>query len=225
MQWVLRLSALLCAVATGVFLFLHSQHPRKKETEIKHQRLSSVEERHFWHKVLLWSGFFTAITFFVTVGRTFVPTFLNEQVKLSEFYVGLFGSINFAGITFIGIAMGRLGDKWRKSRAISLCLLFYAASMVPLLLIRETAILMFVAFFYGGSVVIGSLVSSFVGTIAPESKRGVWLSVPQTLSLVAAFAAPYLAGFLYALSPSYVFVVSIIPMPFLMLFALTALKQ
>jgi MFS family permease len=225
MQWVLRLSALLCAVATGVFLFLHSQHPRKKETEIKHRRLSSVEERHLWHKVLLWSGFFTAITFFVTVGRTFVPTFLNEQVKLSEFYVGLFGSINFAGITFIGIAMGRLGDKWRKSRAISLCLLFYAASMVPLLLIREPAILMFVAFFYGGSVVIGSLVSSFVGIIAPESKRGLWLSVPQTLSLLAAFAAPYLAGFLYALSPSYVFVVSIIPMPFLVLFALTKLKQ
>jgi len=225
MQWVLRLSALLGAVATGVFLFLHSQHPRKDEGETLSQRVSLSEERRLWRKVLVWSSFFTATAFFMTIGRTFVPTFLAEQIKLSEFYVGLFGSVNFAGVTFIGIAMGRLGDKWRKPRAISLCLLFYMMSMLPLILISEPTALMFIAFFYGGSVVIGSIVSSYIGTIAPVSKRGLWVSVPQTLSLLASFAAPYLGGYLYTQSPLYAFIFSIIPMPFLVLLVLTRLKE
>jgi len=175
--------------------------------------------------MMIWAVFYTATTFFMTVGRTFVPTFLSEQVKLNDFYVGLFGSINFAGTTFIGIAVGRLGDKWRKQRAISVCLLLYIASMIPLLLIKEPAVIMPSAFLYGGAIVTGSIVSSYVGTIAPENKRGVWVSIPQMLSLIAAFVAPYLGGYLYAQSPVYAFLVSVIPMPILVLSALTWLKE
>ena len=225
MQWLLRLSGLLCAVATGIFLFLHSQHPRKKETEIQKKDVRNPDERRLWRLMLVWAGFYTAITFFMTVGRTFVPTFLAEQVKLSEFYVGLFGSINFAGTTFIGIAVGRMGDKWRKPRAISVCLLLYFVSMIPLLFIKEPTLLMASAFLYGGAIVTGSMVSSYVGTIAPENKRGMWVSIPQMLSLTAAFAAPYLGGYLYAQSPVYAFLVSIVPMPFLALAALAWLKE
>lgn len=224
MQWVLRLSSVLTAIATGVFLFLHSQHPRRNE--VKTQQQSSVaQERQLWRQVLLWSSFYTVLTFFTVMARTFVQTFLNEQASLSEFYIGLFGSINFAGMTLLGLAMGRLGDRWRKSRVISLCLLFHLMSMTPLVLIRDPTALMFVAFIYGGAAVTGSLVSSFVGTIAPENKRGLWVSIPQTLSLVAAFAAPYLGGYLYTQSPYYAFIVSIIAVPFLVLFALTRLEK
>jgi hypothetical protein len=84
---------------------------------------------------------------------------------------------------------------------------------------------MLVAFFFGGSGVTGALVSSFIGSIAPENKRGLWLSVPQTLSLTAAFIAPYLAGFLYTLDPNNTFMFSIIATPFLILFALAGLKE
>ncbi len=225
MQWLLRLSGLLCAVATGIFLLLHSQHPRKKETEIKKKEGHNPDERRLWRLMLVWAGFYTAITFFMTVGRTFVPTFLLEQVGLNEFYVGLFGSINFAGTTFIGIAVGRMSDKWRKPRAISACLLLYFVSMIPLLLIKEPTLLMASAFLYGGAIVTGSVVSSYVGTIAPENKRGLWVSIPQTLSLTAAFAAPYVGGYLYAQSPVFAFLVSIVPMPFLVLSALAWLKE
>ena len=225
MQWVLRLSGLFCAVATGVFLFLTSQHPRKAETVRTGYRMPSDAERRLWRQVLVWAAFFTAFTFFATIGRTFVPTFLAEEAKMNEFYVGLFGSINFAGITFIGITMGRLGDRRRKSRIISICLLFYALSMVPLFLTGEPAVLMPAAFFYGSSIVVGSLVSSFVGTIAPENKRGLWVSVPQTMSLIAAFAAPYLGGILYTWSPLGTFAFSILPMPLLAFFAVMGLKE
>lgn len=225
MQWVLRLSTVLAAVSTSVFFLLHSQHPRKNSAETQQQSLSSAKENTLWRKMLLWATFFTVITFFISIARPYVPTFLKEQASLSEFHVGLFGSVNFAGITFVGVAMGRLGDRWRKSGAISLCLLLYLVSAVPLLLIRETFSLMFIAFVLGGSAALNSLVSSFVGTIAPQNKRGLWVSIPQTLSLLATFAAPYLGGYLYSSSPYYPFIVSISGIPFLALLALTKLRD
>jgi MFS family permease len=225
MQWVLRLSTVFAAISTVIFFFLHSQHPRKREIETRGQSLSSIGERRLWRKMLVWAGFYTVMTFFTSIVRPYVPTFLGEEINLSEFYVGLFGSVNFAGVTFLGVAVGRLGDKWRKPRAISLCLFFYVGSIVPLLLVRETVGLMFVAFLLGGSAVSGSLVSSFVGSIAPQDRQALWVSIPQTLGLLAAFAAPYLGGCLYTISPNYAFMVSVGGMPFLALFALTWLRE
>ena len=71
----------------------------------------------------------------------------------------------------------------------------------------------------------GSVVSSYVGTVAPPHRRGFWVSVPQTLSLIAAFAAPYLGGYLYAQQPHYAFAVSLVPMPLLLAVAFGMLKE
>lgn len=242
MRWVLRVSTVLCAVSTGVFFFLHSQHP--KEMEASAERSESVdtserkgfwrkvtlalhapEEKGIWRKILVWSAFLACSSFFIGIGRPFVQTFLNESVKMTEVQIGLFGSINYAGITFIGIAMGRAGDKWRKSRAISVCLLLYFASIIPLLLIKEVSGLMFTAFLLGGSAITSQLVYSFVGTIAPKAKRGLWVSIPQTLSLAASFAAPYLGGYLYTFSPVYAFTLSVSIMPILAVYAFVKLKD
>ena len=225
MPWVLRLSTVFAAISTIIFFFLHSQHPRKNEIETRGRSLPSVEKRRLRRTMLVWAGFYTAMTFFTSIVRPYVPTLLGEEINLSEFYVGLFGSISYAGVTFLGLAVGRLGDRWRKSRAISLCLFLYIVSVVPLLLVRETATLMSVAFLFGGSAVSGALVSSFVGTIAPQNKQALWVSIPQTLSLLAAFAAPYLGGYLYTLSPYYAFIVSVSGIPFLALFALRWLRE
>jgi len=225
MKTLLLVSTVLIAVSTAVFLFISSQHPAKNKTEKNQSSLPSVDRKPLLRKLLLWTCFFTLVTFFMSLARNFVPVFLDEQAGLSEFYVGLFGSVNYAGMTFIGIAMGRLGDRWRKSGAISITLLLFAVSMLPFLLIRDPTLLMLLAFVYGGSAVTGSLVSSYVGSIAPEARRGLWLSIPQSLSLVAAFIAPYIGGFLYTYSPYSAFIVAISAAPFLLLFALLALKD
>lgn len=225
MRGVLQLSTVVSAVATGIFLLIHSQYPKRNKADKPQQPLPSYDEKRLWRKMLLWSGFLTSATFSMSIARPYVATFLAEQVNLSEFYVGMFGSIAYAGIAFIGIFTGRLGDRWRKSGAISLCLILYPLSIVPLLMIREPAALMLVAFLYGGSAVSGNLVSAYVGTISPQTKLGVWMSIPQSLSLLAAFAAPYLGGYLYTQSPSYALIVSAIAIPFLALMALTKLKE
>jgi predicted MFS family arabinose efflux permease len=118
-----------------------------------------------------------------------------------------------------------MADKWCKSGAMSMCLLLYVASIIPLLLIREPNSLMFIAFTLGGSAALGSLVSSFVGTIAPRAKRGLWVSIPQTCSMVASFIAPYLGGYLYTSSPAYAFMISMSALPFLAIYALVRLKD
>lgn len=224
MRWVLRVSVVLSAASTAIFFFLRSQHPRREMTATQDD-LSVPEERRLLRRIILWSVFFAAASFFISVGRPFVQTFLAENVRMNAVQVGLFGSINYAGITIIGLVMGRIGDRWSKSGAIAICLLLYVASIIPLLLIGEASTLMLVAFTLGGSAVIGSLVSSFVGTIAPRTKRGLWVSIPQTGSLIAAFAAPYLGGYLYTSSPSYAFIISVSALPFLAVYALTRLKD
>ena len=225
MRLVLYLSTLLIVVSTGVLFFIDSQCPLRKGPDEHHSPLALAERKGQLRKLLLWSCFLTLTTFFTSLVRNFVPIFLSEKASLSEFYIGLFGSVNFAGMTFVGITMGRLGDRWKKSGAISISLLFFIGSMVPMLLVRDPSILMLLAFVYGGSAVTGSLVSSFVGTIAPETRRGLWLSIPQSLSLLAAFAAPYLGGFLYTYSPYYAFIVSIVAAPFLLMFSMLVLKD
>jgi MFS family permease len=241
MRQVLWVSTVLSAVSTAVFFFLHSQHPRKEETKVETGPPHVPIEKRFWQKILLalrapeekgllrkilvWSALLTISSFFISIGRPFVQTFLNESVKMTEVQIGLFGSINYAGITFIGVAMGRAGDKWKKSWAIGVCLLLYFASIICLLLITETTTLLFIAFLLGGSAVSGQLVYSFVGTIAPTSKRGLWVSIPQTFSLAASFAAPYLGGYLFTFSPTYAFIASVSIMPFLAVYAISKLRD
>jgi MFS family permease len=241
MRQVLWVSTILSAVSTGVFFFLHSQHPRREETRAETEPPHAPIEKRFWQKIILalrapeekgllrkilvWSALLTVSSFFISIGRPFVQTFLNESVKMTEVQIGLFGSINYAGMTFIGVAMGRAGDKWKKSWAIGVCLLLYVASIIPLLLITENTALMFMAFLLGSSAVSAQLVYSFVGTIAPTAKRGLWLSIPQTFSLMASFIAPYLGGYLYTLSPMYAFLTSVSIIPILAVYAISRLKD
>ena len=225
MQWVLRLASMVTGVSTAIFLLLHSQHPKKNNTKARTPSPLTAKAKGSWRIMLLWSGLFAAATFFMSTTRPYVPTFLAEHAGLNEVYVGLFGSFSYAGMTFLGIAMGRLGDRWRKSGAMSICLLFYIASVVPMLLTQNIAILMFLAFIMGGSLVAGSLVSSYVGTIAPENKQGLWVSIPQTSSLLAAFAASYLGGYLYTQSAHNAFIVSASAIPFLVLLVLVMLRE
>jgi MFS family permease len=223
MRWVLRVATVFCAVATVIFLSIRSQHPPKYDSPIRPE--PSAEERRRWRRLLVWSAFFTATSFFVMIARPFVPTFLGKPIGLNELYIGLFGSINFAGITFIGIGAGRLGDKRRKSTTISLCLVLYALAMIPLLLIRNQYAVMLLAFPLGASMVIGTLISSYVGTIAPESKRGLWVSIPQTLSLVASVVASYVGGYLNTQSPYNSLIASAVPMPILAMIAIMKLRE
>jgi len=47
------------------------------------------------------------------IARPYVTPFLAEQVNLSEFQIGVFGSVSYAGVTFMGSARWvSLLDDW-----------------------------------------------------------------------------------------------------------------
>ncbi len=227
MRLVLQFASLFAAVSTCIFFLLKSQHPRKvtRESETNHLCTSSRKQDEVFNNMLLLTGLFTAASFFMGIARPYVAPFLVEQIHLSEFQVGLFGSVSYAGVTLLGIVLGRLGDRWKRSGAIGLCFLLYIVAVIPLLLVRQMAGLMPIAFLFGGSSVAGSIVSSIVGTSAPHSRRGLWVSVPQTTGLLAAFLAPYVGGYLYTLSPAFAFLASVSGIPLIAVLAFTKLKD
>ena len=225
MRPVLQIASLFAAVSTCIFFLLRSQHPRKIESEMSQQSMPPAERSRLLNSMLLLAGLFMAASFFMGIARPYITPFLAEQVSLSEFQVGVFGSVSYAGVTLMGVALGRLGDRWKRSGAIGLCFLLYVVAVIPLLLVREVVWLMPVAFLFGGSGVAGSIVSSMVGTSAPRSRRGLWVSIPQTLGMVAAFVASYVGGYLYTLSPPYAFLASVSGIPLIALLAFTKLKD
>jgi len=225
MRPVLQIASLFAAVSTCIFFLLRSQHPRKIESEMSQQSMPPAERSRLLNSMLLLAGLFMAASFFMGIARPYITPFLAEQVSLSEFQVGVFGSVSYAGVTLMGVGLGRLGDRWKRSGAIGLCFLLYVVAVIPLLLVREVVWLMPVAFLFGGSGVAGSIVSSMVGTSAPRSRRGLWVSIPQTLGMVAAFVASYVGGYLYTLSPPYAFLASVSGIPLIALFAFTKLKD
>ena len=225
MRQVLQVASVFAAVSTCIFFLLRSQHPRKVEGQTSHESMLPTERKKMLHSMLFLAGLFMAASFFMGIARPYVTPFLAEQVNLNEFQIGVFGSVSYAGVTLMGIALGRLGDKWKRSGAVGLCFLLYVSAVIPLLLVRQMTWLMPIAFLFGGSSVAGSIVSSMVGTSAPRSKRGLWVSIPQTMGMVAAFVAPYVGGYLYTMSPSSAFLVSVSGIPLIALLAFTKLED
>jgi MFS family permease len=53
MHWVLRISTILSAIATGVFFFLHGQHPQKEETTMENESADAPEKKGLWQRMIL----------------------------------------------------------------------------------------------------------------------------------------------------------------------------
>jgi MFS family permease len=208
MKQVLLISTALAAVCTSIYLLISSQHPRRRETKETTDSVqivsSSVKRR-----LLAWSLFYAALILAMQTARTFIAPYLIDVMHETDSYVGLFGSINFAGVTALGLFIARMGDRWKKVDAILLCVLLHAVTTEAILFYPHPVFLLGVAFFWGGAGTFGALINSVIGSIAPEASRGKWMSIPMSSAMIAAVVAPYLGGYLYEVSPYMPFVVSL----------------
>jgi len=209
MKQVLLITTVLAAVCTSMYLLIGSQHaPKKSETKViekSPKEISSSTRK----RLLAWSILYASIIFATQTGRTLIAPFLNSFVSAEEFYVGLFGSVNFAGVAILGLLIARLGDRWSKIDGILICVLMYVVTVEAILFYPNPVFLLFVAFFWGGAITYGALIASAIGAMAPEASRGKWISIPMSSSMVAAVIAPYVSGYLYESSPYLPFVVSL----------------
>ena len=209
MQFVFYLAFIFYALASLTLFFIRSQRASQSTQQ------TSEERRSFFKllrtgKLLRLSVFFASIMFVLMMFRPFVAQFLADVYRYGDFEIGIFGSVAFLSSAVLGVLLGRLGDRSRKSYALALSMILCSLSLVPLLLFANFYILIAAFFIAGGSYVTWSLMSAIVGPLAPESCRARWVSIPQTVSMFSSIVAPYVGGFLYDVSPYYPFMVGIV---------------
>jgi DHA1 family multidrug resistance protein-like MFS transporter len=220
MRPIFYIAFVLFALATIALFFIRSQYAPTHSESLKPS--TSFKSK----KIFTWALFFAAIFFTITLFRPCIPQFFKDVYGYDDFHVGIFGSITFFGSFVFAIGLGKVGDKWKKATAILIALLLSVASVGLLISFRDFAILAISSYLMGASYVIWSLMGALIGSLAPETSRGRWMSVAQTAALLAAFPSPYIGGILYEALPYIPFVVAIVATPILAIIALImAFKQ
>jgi DHA1 family multidrug resistance protein-like MFS transporter len=224
MQIVFYSASILYALAGLILIFIRSQ----KATGYTRHSL----EKHYsffkllqTRKLLTLSIFFASVMFFLMMFRPFVPEFLGDVYHFGDFEIGVLGSVSFFGSAVLGILLGRVGDKWKKSYALSVSMALCSLSLILLVLFGNFLILITIFFLAGGSYITWSLMSAIIGPLAPESIRARWVSIPQTVTIFSSFIAPYIGGILYGFSPYYPFIVAMVATLFLALLVITRLFE
>lgn len=220
MQTVFYSSSILYALAGLILVFLRSQHAktvRQDDLEDKYSFLALLKTK----RLLAISASFALIMFVLLLFRPFVPQFLADVYGYADVEIGVLGSISFLGSAVLGILLGRLGDRRSKTYALAGAMILCSSSLMLLVTSRDFFLLTAAFFLAGGSYVIWSLMGAIVGPLAPESIRARWVSIPQTVVMLASFIAPYIGGVLYDISPYYPLLVAIIVTPFLALLVYT----
>ncbi len=217
-RWVFYLTFILYGMCTSILFFISA-----REVVTQTSQLTSTSASFGRRKLLVWSAFFAVIVFFVLLVRPFVPHILEYEFHLTRALVGILGSITFLGSGVLGIFLGRIGDKWKKAGAISVCMILCSVSAIILVLFKNFFALSLASFLMGASYNILSLIGAVIGPIAPEKSRARWISVPLSASMFAAFLAPYLGGLLYYSSPYKPFLVFIVATALLSVLALSKL--
>lgn len=221
---IFYLGSILYAAACFILIFI------SKQQLIGYNQSPSREHNSFFEllktrKLLTLSIFFASIWFVLMLFRPFIPQFLADNYGYSDFEIGVLGSVLFFGSAVLGILLGRLGDKWKKSYALATSLALCSISLVLLLLFNNFSILVIAFFIAGGSYITWSLMGAIIGPIAPESIRARWVSIPQAIMVFSSFIAPYVGGVLYSISPYYPFIIGIALTLFIALLATTKLFE
>ena len=209
MQIVFYLAFVLYGLASILLCFIRSQYARKHAGPTPEKRSSTLELLKT-RKLLMLSAFLGSAMFIMLFFRPFIPTFLADVYHYGSFEIGFLGSVSFSGSAVLGILLGRLGDKTRKSYALATALALCSLSLVLLLASGDLPILTLTHFLLGASYLAWPLMSAIIGPLAPESIRALWIAIPQTVGMFSSVLAPYIGGILYEVSPYYPCVVGIV---------------
>lgn len=225
MHIVFYMAATLYAIACIALLFIKSQKALASAEQKHTEKSASLMQLLKSRKLLMFSFVFASIMFVIMMFRPFVPQFMADVHHYGDFELGVFGSIAFFGSAILGITLGKIGDRWRKSYALALSMLMCSFSLTLMLLFGNFYIMVIAFFITGGSYLTWSLMNAIIGPAAPESIRARWVSIPQTLSMFSSFIAPYIGGVLYQYSPQYLFMFAIVMTLLLALVATTKLFE
>ncbi len=192
--------------AAVILIFIKSQ----KETTERKFEIKDEEKTLNRRSIITWALFFALIMFLNVLARPFIPTFLEDAYGFRTFLIGIFGSLTFAGSALLGVLIGRVSDKLGNEVAVAACLALTAISLTLLQLTHNILLLVPVFFMIGTTYTPWPLMNAKISSLLPERLRGRWIAVSQTLSMSAAFVAPYIGGSLYTVSPNIPFIITVV---------------
>ncbi|MEM2118203.1 MAG: MFS transporter [Candidatus Bathyarchaeia archaeon] len=216
MHVVFYLAFIFYALAGLVLAFINSQRATRLAQEPSEKNHSSFKLLKT-KRLLKLSILFASLIFVTLMFRPFIPKFLSDVYHYDKFEIGILGSVSFFSSAVLGIFLGKLGDRWRKSFVLAIAMLLSGLSLILILLFSQFYILIIAFFLIGGSYTLWSLMSAIIGPLAPEHMRARWISIPQTVSIFTSFVAPYVGGVLYSFSQSYLFIIAVAATLFLSL--------
>jgi MFS family permease len=218
MPLVFLLSSVGYTAATVILLLIKSQHCTNPISGAERKEASTLQLLKS-RKLLALSVFLGAIMFALFLFRPFIPTFLTDVYGYNGFQIGVLGSFAFFGSALLGIILGRLGDKTKKTRALAAALAIIGFALVLFLLFGDFQVLLVTQVLVGASYLAWPLMSAIIGPLAPERARALWVAIPLAVGMFTAILAPYLGGVLYEISPYYPFILGIALILFLALLA------
>ena len=218
MPLVFLLSSVGYTAATVILLLIKSQHCTNHISDAERKEPSTLQLLKS-RKLLALSIFLGAIMFALFIFRPFIPTFLTDVYGYNGFQIGVFGSFAFFGSALLGIILGRLGDRTKKTRALAAALALIGFALVLFLLFGDFQVLLVTQVLVGASYLAWPLMSAIIGPLAPERARALWVAIPLSVGMFTAILAPYLGGVLYEISPYYPFILGIALTLFLALLA------
>jgi MFS family permease len=183
---------------------LTSQHAEDKRpfTIEKHNEFSIKT-------LLIWTLFLSVLVFTLLLTRPVIPQFLEDHYNFSDLQIGLVGSATFGGATLWCLLLGKVGDKWRKSGALSIGLITSTIAMIILVTTNRYTILLLNGFLTGATYTLWSLIGSIVAPLTPPTRRARWISVTHTGATIAGLAASLIGGRLYETAPHTPFLIFI----------------
>ncbi len=208
-QLVFIIAAVFYGVSVIPLLFV-SRLPR---AEIKESQLPSkhtLTDLSRSKKLITLSAFFSMIIFAIFLLLPFISQFMNGVYGQSIFNLGVVGTATSLGWIFFSFALGKIGDKRKKTTAVLASTTITSFSFMLIALVNNFPFLCFASFLSGASHSIIGFVPGIVGSAAPKDHVGRWISVAQTSIYVAQFVAPVLGGVLYGFSPYYAFLTTIV---------------
>jgi MFS family permease len=197
MRAVYVAAAVCYAVSMSVMLMVTSRPARARASAWQMPPVASLRSGVYWGLIVF------AIFLAMYLGQPFAPNFLQDTASWSVERLGLLGSLNALGVTLLAPALGRWSATHRR-RGLWVAQAFMWMSL-GLLLIgawRMPAVVFLAFFLRGGYSACRSLTSAQIAGRVSEENRGAAFGLSDTAVASAQMAAPYIAGWLYAIRPA-----------------------
>ena len=187
-----------CFVASTLAMLMVTSQPVRARANIWQRPSGAVMRSGVLLGVIVFAIFLA-----MYIGQPLAPNFLQNIAGWPVERIGLLGSLNALGVTLLAPALGRWAADGKLRGLLAAQALVWAS--LGLLLIGAQGLPGFVlaAFFLrGGYSACRNLTSAHIAGLVSAENRGVAFGLSETSVASAQMAAPYIAGWLYAIQPA-----------------------